>query len=728
MREAPEIEKIRMQLLESAKASVDAAPKLPGYQVAGFTKEQADALQRGVQGIGAYQPFMQQGAQSLTAATGSMGEAADILRGSDTRGQFAAAQEAMNLAAQPAAALGNLANVAGSGIGLLDTGAQSMDQAQRMAQQYSQADMDRARGALDQAQQVAQRAGPSDFSAATGQLGQASGTAAQATLSAQRAAQQPGFQEGIGALFQAAQQAKQAGQLGEAPQAQAAQMSAPGAVSATSVSAPTMQAAQTAFSPSLQQFQMGAPERVSTRSFTDAGIAEQFMSPFVQNVVNVQQREALRQADIAGTQRGAQAVRAGAFGGSRQAIMDAEAQRNLAQQLGDIQATGSQAAFEQAQRQFNAEQGIGLQGQVSNQQAGLTAGGQNLSAQLATQQLGTQAGLQTSLANLSSQQQANVQNQAAQMQAQGMNQDAAMRAALANQQMEFGTGQANQQAEMQAELANQQARSQYGLSGAQMGQQAAQMLGQAGQAQIGAANQQGQLGLSAAAQQLQQAGFDANTAMQGAQLQQTQQQQAAQQAGLMQGIGALEGQQAAQAAQLGQGAAALTGQIGGQQAQLAGMYGDVAGKQANILGQQSQLQQGIGQGIGALAGQQFGIGAQMASGMGTLGAQQGNLGVQQGAMGQTAQQLGQQDTSFLFNLGAQQQKQSQAVLDAERATAMQTAMQPMQNVAFLSDIYKGAPSTQMAMTQQATPTPSPFQQLSGTAVGIGATAKALSSI
>jgi hypothetical protein len=188
----------------------------------------------------------------------------------------------------------------------------------------------------------------------------------------------------------------------------------------------------------------------------------------------------------------------------------------------------------------------------------------------------------------------------------------------------------------------------------------------------------------------------------------------------------LYGQQALQQAQLGQGAAGLTGQLGGQQAQLAGQYANIAGQQANILGQQSQLQQGIGQGIGALAGQQFGVGSQMAAGLGSLGAQLGNLGVQQGAMGQTAQQLGQQDTGFLFSLGQQQQRQSQAVLDAERATSMQTAMQPMQNIAFLSDIYKGAPSTQMSMTQQATPAPSPFQQIAGLATGAAATAKAFS--
>jgi hypothetical protein len=101
--------------------------------------------------------------------------------------------------------------------------------------------------------------------------------------------------------------------------------------------------------------------------------ASQYMDPYMQNVVGIQQREAQRQADIAGTQRGAQAVGAGAFGGSRQAIMDAEAARNLATQQGDIQARGLQDAFSRGQNQFNTEQqlreqsrqygaGLGLQG------------------------------------------------------------------------------------------------------------------------------------------------------------------------------------------------------------------------------------------------------------------------------------------------------------------------------------------------------------------------------
>jgi hypothetical protein len=135
------------------------------------------------------------------------------------------------------------------------------------------------------------------------------------------------------------------------------------------------------------------------------------------------------------------------------------------------------------------------------------------------------------------------------------------------------------------------------------------------------------------------------------------------------------------------------------------------------LGAYGQLNS-IGQGIGSLAGQQYGIGSSMASQLGALGGQMGQMGVQQAALGQSAQQMGQNDVNFLYNLGAQQQKQQQAVLDAQRASAMQTALQPYQQLAFQSDIYKGAPSSQMAMTSQQTPTPSPFQQVAGLGVGI----------
>jgi hypothetical protein len=120
--------------------------------------------------------------------------------------------------------------------------------------------------------------------------------------------------------------------------------------------------------------------------------ANQYMNPYMQNVVNIQQSAAQRQADIARTGRNAQATQAGAFGGSRQAIMDAEANRALADQQGAIQAQGLNTAFSQAQQQFNADQAARMQAQQANigqQQFGATLGMQGLQTGLqAAGQLG----------------------------------------------------------------------------------------------------------------------------------------------------------------------------------------------------------------------------------------------------------------------------------------------------------------------------------------------------
>ena len=81
----------------------------------------------------------------------------------------------------------------------------------------------------------------------------------------------------------------------------------------------------------------------------------QFMNPYLQNVVDIQQREARRAADVERQQLGAQAVGAGGFGGSRQAILEAEQARNLQQQLGDIQARGLAGAYEDAQARLQQQ-------------------------------------------------------------------------------------------------------------------------------------------------------------------------------------------------------------------------------------------------------------------------------------------------------------------------------------------------------------------------------------
>lgn len=92
------------------------------------------------------------------------------------------------------------------------------------------------------------------------------------------------------------------------------------------------------------------------------------MSPYTQNVVDIQQREALRQADVAQQKLGAQAVGAGGYGGSRMAILEAEQNRNTQQLLGDIQARGQAAAFEDAQTRLAQQSGreLAASGQLMN--------------------------------------------------------------------------------------------------------------------------------------------------------------------------------------------------------------------------------------------------------------------------------------------------------------------------------------------------------------------------
>jgi hypothetical protein len=134
------------------------------------------------------------------------------------------------------------------------------------------------------------------------------------------------------------------------------------------------------------------PSQFQTGSFTQPGVSSTYMSPYYQNVVDIQAREARRQADIAGQKEQAQAVGQGAYGGSRQAILQAEAQRNLNQQIGDIQARGSQAAYEQAQNLYANEQQRAMQAQQNTEQSrqyGAGFGLQGLQSQLqAANQLG----------------------------------------------------------------------------------------------------------------------------------------------------------------------------------------------------------------------------------------------------------------------------------------------------------------------------------------------------
>lgn len=147
-----------------------------------------------------------------------------------------------------------------------------------------------------------------------------------------------------------------------------------------------------------------------------------YMSPYMQNVVERQQADAQRQSDIAGQAQGAQAARAGAFGGSGDYLMRSQAAGNLARQKGDIQAKGLQDAYAQAMNQFNTSQGQNLAAQQLNAQqqqygAGLGLQGMQAANQAAANlanigqtQYGQNVGLLSLQNQFGGQQQAQTQN------------------------------------------------------------------------------------------------------------------------------------------------------------------------------------------------------------------------------------------------------------------------------------------------------------------------------
>jgi len=94
-----------------------------------------------------------------------------------------------------------------------------------------------------------------------------------------------------------------------------------------------------------------------------------YMSPYMQGVVDPALREAKRQSEIQGMTNAAKFTQAGAFGGTRNVLADAERQRNLMTQLGDIQGMGLQKAYESGLGQFNVEQNRGLEAQKMAEQS-----------------------------------------------------------------------------------------------------------------------------------------------------------------------------------------------------------------------------------------------------------------------------------------------------------------------------------------------------------------------
>ena len=113
--------------------------------------------------------------------------------------------------------------------------------------------------------------------------------------------------------------------------------------------------------------QFTAPEAYSPTIFNTGlgavGAVQDYMNPYLSGVSDIEAREARREADISRQAEQARLAQAGAYGGSRQAIMEAERQRNLGTQIGDIRAKGLQAAFDRAIKQRLEEAELGLTAQ-----------------------------------------------------------------------------------------------------------------------------------------------------------------------------------------------------------------------------------------------------------------------------------------------------------------------------------------------------------------------------
>lgn len=368
-----------------------------------------------------------------------------------------------------------------------------------------------------------------------------------------------------------------------------------------------------------------------------------YMSPYMQNVVEQQQKDAMRQAEIARQTTQAQAVKSGAFGGSRSAIVEAENQKNLQDRLAQIQASGSQQAFQQAQQAQQFGAGLGIQG--------LQAGYQGLQTGLA----GTAQGIQGQQAGLAGLQQAG-QLQQLGMQGAGLGLQGTGQRLAAGQLGLAGTAQGIQgsQAGLQG-IGQLLASGQLGVQGSQLGLQGVT----AGMQGVGQELASGQLGLAGTAQGIQgsQAGIQgAQAGMQGAQT-------------------AISGAQA--------GLQGVGQQIAGGQLGLAGAQTGIQGQQAGIQGAQAGMQ-GVGQAVGA---GQYGLqGAQTAiSGAGQLG----QLGQQQ-----YTQEMG--ITDAMQKYGALQQQQQQQGLDFAYQQYLAQQQYPYQQLSYMSDLLRGVPSAQSA--------------------------------
>ena len=125
--------------------------------------------------------------------------------------------------------------------------------------------------------------------------------------------------------------------------------------------------------------QQAAAGEMGAYTPASGNVVQQYMTPYLEAALQPQYDAATRQALIAQQALQSKYSKAGAYGGSRQAVADAELARGALDRMAGITGTGYQQAFQQAQNQFNTEQQRQMAATGQAQQYGLqTLGAQRL--------------------------------------------------------------------------------------------------------------------------------------------------------------------------------------------------------------------------------------------------------------------------------------------------------------------------------------------------------------
>jgi len=732
-------------VLDLARGLITQPTDLPEQQLAGFTPTQLQAFQMAREGIGGYQPYLDQARTATSQGIFGTGRALDATRdlAGQVPGQIAGGQAALSQAAQDLqsfAAQG--ARSAQEAEQRILQAARSSDPATRLAADELMASSARlgqiaqgAQGRLDAAAQGA--LGVADAARAGGervearleaQLAEANALAAEAAATgradlaeaAERARASAAetadalYGAGEGARIVAESAAQNARAL-QAPLAEQMAQATGGARGIASIgqagadiaadrarlsTAEAQSALQAASRFGQTAAEQGIAGLAGSSAMYDPSSARGFMSQYEDAAVQQALADIARQGELQERQLEAEAVQAGAFGGSRQAVAESELQRNILEQQGrtaaQMRAAGFESAAERSQQAF--EQALARQQQASQLtgQLGQMGAGSAASAAQAAGQLGLSA------------------------------EELAQSSALQGAQLGLSGEQlasANAQAVAQTGLNIEQLAAQTGLSAQEL---AGNFAAQAGQLNLSTEQMAADAASRAADLGMNQAQFQAANAQALAQTGMNVEQLAAQT-----GLSAQElaGNFAAQGAQIGmsaeqqrQAAASRQAELAQSQAQI-GMQGAQSAGQMGMSGAQMQMQGAQAAGDLGLQGANLGLAGIQAG----LGAQQQAAGLSQGiaglgqqflGQGQAQQQMGLQDINTMLGIGGQQQRQIQAGYDTAYQNQYAQAMQPYQQLAYYSDIVTGAPSGQASTMSQ--PGPSIGSQVIGGALAIPA--------